>query len=173
MELYNSRWRAHCHVKQAPHRLAAAALVDLQQHFLVRGHLLGVGTQHRQLEHRQIDALPCALLLPQHGVAQTNDAAIRLTVNGSQVLPLFTDFKANQDHGSIGVVATGGSVITSFMVEMINYTTGAEAFGFKQVKQMDVSLANVGQVPAPAALPIVASALVGFGFAGFRRRDRA
>ena len=62
MELYNSRWRAHCHVKQAPHRLAAAALVDLQQHFLVRGHLLRVGTQHRQLEHREIDALPCALL---------------------------------------------------------------------------------------------------------------
>jgi len=75
----------------------------------------------------------------------------------------FTGIKKSQDFGSLGIVlANLADTDTIKMVELISA-------GFKEVKQIDWSLARVSEVPLPASLPMFGAGLLVLGFLARRK----
>lgn len=79
----------------------------------------------------------------------------------------FTGLKKNQDFGSLGIMlAFPTDTDTIKMVELISA-------GFKEVKQIDWSLARVSAVPLPASLPMFGLGLLALGFLSASKRRKA
>lgn len=101
------------------------------------------------------------------GTPNPGNAVISLNVNDGAAVFNFSSFKKNADEGPIGIIATDGDTIKSLVISITD--VGGTNPGFKEVKQIDVSLVGVTPVPLPAAIPLFLSGMAGLGLLSRRR----